>query len=176
MQIIIAKNGRQELWVLTSSFQKFMTATMSSNETNFRIQAGYVDELIRGTKCNGARFHHHDHEMPPFTEWRSWHREEFDDSRFQTVTSLRWHKHPNFFAEYHHSPSLFPPSYSFPRYFARSSFNPWIVRSMYSHRPIDYTIIDHNWRTRDYMYLIFLMWRTNSPLSPTMFLRFHRIY
>ncbi|XP_011881014.1 PREDICTED: protein yellow-like [Vollenhovia emeryi] len=54
-KIITAKNGRQELWILTSSFQKFMTATMSTNETNFRIQAGYVDELIRGTKCNGAR-------------------------------------------------------------------------------------------------------------------------
>ncbi|KAG5314456.1 YELL protein, partial [Pseudoatta argentina] len=54
MKVILAKNGRQELWILTSSFQKFMTATMNSNETNFRIQAGYVDELIRGTKCNGA--------------------------------------------------------------------------------------------------------------------------
>lgn len=53
MQIITAKNGRQELWILTSSFQKLMTGTMSANETNFRIQAGYVDELIRGTKCNG---------------------------------------------------------------------------------------------------------------------------
>lgn len=55
LKIITAKNGRQEVWILTSSFQKFMTGAMSSNETNFRIQAGYVDELIRGTKCNGAR-------------------------------------------------------------------------------------------------------------------------
>ncbi|RLU26490.1 hypothetical protein DMN91_000286 [Ooceraea biroi] len=54
LKIITAKNGRQEMWVLTSSFQKYMADTMSSNETNFRIQAGYVDELIRGTKCNGA--------------------------------------------------------------------------------------------------------------------------
>ncbi|XP_012523970.1 protein yellow [Monomorium pharaonis] len=61
MKVITAKNGRQELWILTSSFQKFMTGTMSSNETNFRIQAGYVDELIRGTKCNGARTHFDDH-------------------------------------------------------------------------------------------------------------------
>jgi len=30
-----------------------MTDTINSSETNFRIQAGYVDELIRGTKCNG---------------------------------------------------------------------------------------------------------------------------
>lgn len=57
MKIITAKNGRQELWVLTSSFQKFMTGTMNSNETNFRIQAGYVDELIRGTKCYSPHMH-----------------------------------------------------------------------------------------------------------------------
>ncbi|KYN07653.1 PREDICTED: protein yellow-like [Cyphomyrmex costatus] len=57
MKVITAKNGRQELWILTSSFQKFMTATMNSNETNFRIQAGYVDELVRGTKCNGVGLH-----------------------------------------------------------------------------------------------------------------------
>lgn len=54
LKIITAKNGRQELWVFTSSFQKFMTGTMSANETNFRILAGYVDELVRGTKCNGG--------------------------------------------------------------------------------------------------------------------------
>ncbi|XP_050459219.1 protein yellow-like isoform X1 [Cataglyphis hispanica] len=54
LKIITAKHGRQELWVLTSSFQKYMVATMNANETNFRIQAGYVDELIRGTKCNGG--------------------------------------------------------------------------------------------------------------------------
>ncbi|XP_011638273.1 protein yellow-like [Pogonomyrmex barbatus] len=58
MKVITAKNGRQELWLLTSSFQKFMTSTMNSNETNFRILAGYVDELIRGTKCNGVRLGH----------------------------------------------------------------------------------------------------------------------
>lgn len=42
------------MWVLTSSFQKYMADTMNPNEINFRIQAGYVDELIRGTKCNGV--------------------------------------------------------------------------------------------------------------------------
>lgn len=51
LKIITAKNGRQELWVLTSSFQKFMTDSMHPNETNFRIQAGYVDELTRDNKC-----------------------------------------------------------------------------------------------------------------------------
>lgn len=64
MKIISAKNGRQELWVLTSSFQKFMVGTMSSNETNFRIQAGYVNELIRGTKCNGNSESNRNFEQP----------------------------------------------------------------------------------------------------------------
>lgn len=29
-----------------------MSGTLNSNETNFRIQAGLVDELVRGTKCD----------------------------------------------------------------------------------------------------------------------------
>ncbi|XP_011298960.1 major royal jelly protein 3 [Fopius arisanus] len=40
----------QEVWVLTSAFQKVMNG-LNPNETNFRIQAGFVDELVRGTKC-----------------------------------------------------------------------------------------------------------------------------
>ncbi|KAK1118673.1 hypothetical protein K0M31_014977 [Melipona bicolor] len=52
LKIITSKKGRQELWVLTPSFQKYMTGKLRSNETNFRIQAGFVDELIRGTKCD----------------------------------------------------------------------------------------------------------------------------
>ncbi|XP_072744614.1 yellow-e3 isoform X4 [Anoplolepis gracilipes] len=68
LKIFTAKNGRQELWVLTSSFQKYMTATMSANETNFRIQAGYVDELVRGTKCNGGFDRNRAYETSPFTK------------------------------------------------------------------------------------------------------------
>ncbi|KOX78395.1 Protein yellow [Melipona quadrifasciata] len=49
LKVITSKKGRQELWVLTPSFQKYMTGKLHSNETNFRIQAGFVDELIRGT-------------------------------------------------------------------------------------------------------------------------------
>ncbi|XP_032684643.1 protein yellow-like [Odontomachus brunneus] len=52
IKIIIPNNNREELWILTSSFNKFMTDSLHKNETNFRIQAGYVDELIRGTKCS----------------------------------------------------------------------------------------------------------------------------
>ncbi|XP_015591230.1 protein yellow isoform X2 [Cephus cinctus] len=54
LKIITAKNGRQELWVVTVSFQKFMSGSLTPNETNFRIQAAYVDELVRGTKCDVA--------------------------------------------------------------------------------------------------------------------------
>ncbi|XP_015109645.1 major royal jelly protein 1 [Diachasma alloeum] len=45
--------GRQEVWVLTSAFQKVMNE-LNPNEVNFRIQAGFVDELVRGTKCQGG--------------------------------------------------------------------------------------------------------------------------
>lgn len=55
MKVVTARNGKQELWVLTSSFQKYMTGTLNPNETNFRIQAGYVDDLVRGTKCDPYR-------------------------------------------------------------------------------------------------------------------------
>ncbi|XP_053994820.1 uncharacterized protein LOC128885082 [Hylaeus volcanicus] len=52
MKIITSKNDRQEIWVLTASFQKYMTGSLNSNETNFRILAGFVEELVRGTKCD----------------------------------------------------------------------------------------------------------------------------
>lgn len=52
MKIISSKKDRQELWIFTISFQKYMSGTLNSNETNFRIQAGLVDELVRGTKCD----------------------------------------------------------------------------------------------------------------------------
>ncbi|XP_012269402.2 protein yellow-like isoform X2 [Athalia rosae] len=54
IKVITSKNGRQELWVMTISFQRVMTGTMSPNETNFRIQAAVIDELVRGTKCDVA--------------------------------------------------------------------------------------------------------------------------
>jgi len=38
--------------VSTAAFQRYMSGTLHPNETNFRIQAGFVDELVRGTKCD----------------------------------------------------------------------------------------------------------------------------
>ncbi|XP_066592902.1 dopaminechrome tautomerase-like [Prorops nasuta] len=52
LKIITEKSGKQELWVLTASFQRYMSGSLHSNETNFRVQAGFVDELVRGTKCD----------------------------------------------------------------------------------------------------------------------------
>lgn len=52
MKIITSKKGRRELWVLSASFQKYMSGSLNSTETNFRIQGGFLSELIRGTKCD----------------------------------------------------------------------------------------------------------------------------
>ena len=84
-QIITSKKGRQELWVLTASFQKYMTGTLRSNETNFRIQAGFVDELIRGTKCDVSSLETYLH-----SKWWSWHREQFSDYHHQNFSPKLW--------------------------------------------------------------------------------------
>ncbi|XP_017755159.1 PREDICTED: protein yellow-like [Eufriesea mexicana] len=52
IKIVLSQDGKQELWVLTASFQRYASGTLHPNETNFRIQAGFVDELVRGTKCD----------------------------------------------------------------------------------------------------------------------------
>ncbi|KAK0157801.1 hypothetical protein PV328_011492 [Microctonus aethiopoides] len=54
-------NGQEELWMITVRFQKIATDTINPNETNFRIQAGYVDELIRGSKCAPRSYYQHHH-------------------------------------------------------------------------------------------------------------------
>lgn len=148
LQIINPKNGRSELWALTSSFQKFMTDSLHSNETNFRILAGYVDELIRGTKCNGVSpraLHNNNFKSLQFAKWRLWHREEFGSPRFQTLSSVQWRKYPNSFAERR-------PMLHFSKFFTRPSPLPfsWVIRSSYDLKPADYTVfIDHDWGTRD---------------------------
>nr|XP_050845756.1 protein yellow-like [Vespula vulgaris]XP_050845757.1 protein yellow-like [Vespula vulgaris] len=58
MKLKYSKKNREEIWILTSSFQRFMTGTLHSNETNFRILAGFVDELVRGTKCDSVTHAH----------------------------------------------------------------------------------------------------------------------
>lgn len=183
--MITAKNGRQEVWVLTSSFQKFMTSNMNSKELNFRILAGYADELVRGTKCNGPSLldRNGGYEPPLFAKWRSWHRGEFDaSSHLQALTSVRWHKYPNFFTHYHRSSSPVTPSYSFSRIFTKPFFFfpriPWTTstRSIYNHRPVDYSIfIDHSWRTRDTIRTLMFP-SCEEQFLPVIFSRCDKIY
>lgn len=52
LKIISSKKGRPELWVLSASFQKFMSGSLKKDEINFRIQASFVNELVHGTKCD----------------------------------------------------------------------------------------------------------------------------
>lgn len=52
MKIVTSNKGRRELWVLTSAFQRYMSGSLNTAETNFRIQAGFLNELVRGTKCD----------------------------------------------------------------------------------------------------------------------------
>ncbi|XP_076623551.1 yellow-e3 [Colletes latitarsis] len=58
LKIVTSKKGRQEIWILTVSFQKYMSGSLNSNETNFRIQAGFLEELVRGTKCDVSSLSH----------------------------------------------------------------------------------------------------------------------
>ncbi|KAI4502100.1 hypothetical protein M0802_002782 [Mischocyttarus mexicanus] len=58
MKVGFSNKNREEIWIITSSFQRSMTGTLNSNETNFRILAGYVDEITRGTRCQSNRHGH----------------------------------------------------------------------------------------------------------------------
>lgn len=45
----------EELWILTSRFQKIGAGTMKNTEINFRILIGKVDDLVFGTTCGNKR-------------------------------------------------------------------------------------------------------------------------
>ncbi|GJQ83891.1 putative melanin biosynthetic process [Trypoxylus dichotomus] len=55
VKVIDNPRGHQELWVLTSRFQKVATGSISPNEVNFRIQAVRVEDAVAGTKCKPTR-------------------------------------------------------------------------------------------------------------------------
>ncbi|KAK9680925.1 Major royal jelly protein [Popillia japonica] len=55
VKVIDNPRGHQELWVLTSRFQKVATGTLSPNEVNFRIQAIRVEDAVAGTRCKAIR-------------------------------------------------------------------------------------------------------------------------
>ncbi|XP_055635772.1 protein yellow-like isoform X2 [Toxorhynchites rutilus septentrionalis] len=50
VKVIRNRKGVEELWVLTCRFQKIMTGSLNMNETNFRIQAIQIPELLNGSR------------------------------------------------------------------------------------------------------------------------------
>lgn len=50
MKIVNGKHG-PELWVLTSSYQKFATNSLSNITYNFRILQGDIPALLKGSLC-----------------------------------------------------------------------------------------------------------------------------
>lgn len=75
MKVVMNRKNKEELWVLTCSFQvrykkkcgtqninrvlnsrvqRVMTGSINSNEVNFRIQAIQIDELLSGSECTRA--------------------------------------------------------------------------------------------------------------------------
>ncbi|XP_053682299.1 major royal jelly protein 1-like [Sabethes cyaneus] len=55
LKVIRNRKGVEELWVLTCRFQKIMTGSLNTNETNFRIQAIQIPELLGGSRSCKAR-------------------------------------------------------------------------------------------------------------------------
>ncbi|XP_026318568.1 protein yellow-like isoform X2 [Hyposmocoma kahamanoa] len=51
VKVINNLKGEQELWVLTSSFQRVITKSLSSNRTNFRIHAGKIPVILARSPC-----------------------------------------------------------------------------------------------------------------------------
>lgn len=72
MKVVLNKKGKEELWVLTCSFQvrngifsffysqitefnliqkRVMTGSISSREVNFRIQGIQIEDLLNGSQC-----------------------------------------------------------------------------------------------------------------------------
>ncbi|XP_062547215.1 major royal jelly protein 1-like [Armigeres subalbatus] len=50
VKIVRNRKGIEELWVMTCRFQKIMTGTLNMNETNFRVQAIQIPELLDGSR------------------------------------------------------------------------------------------------------------------------------
>ncbi|CAG5031519.1 unnamed protein product [Parnassius apollo] len=51
LKIVNNLKGEQELWVLTNSFQRMMTGSLSSNRVNFRIHAEEISVLMANSPC-----------------------------------------------------------------------------------------------------------------------------
>ncbi|KAF5288324.1 hypothetical protein FQR65_LT12058 [Abscondita terminalis] len=53
VKVITNKLGKQELWFVTMRFQRMATGTLDVSDKNFRIIAGKIDDLTKGSKCYG---------------------------------------------------------------------------------------------------------------------------
>lgn len=51
VKVINNLKGEQELWVLTSSFQRVMTGSLNSNRINFRIHAEKIPVILEKSPC-----------------------------------------------------------------------------------------------------------------------------
>jgi hypothetical protein len=55
IKVVTNSRAVQELWEMTSRFQKVAADTISTSEINFRIQAGKVEDLVYNTICKSGR-------------------------------------------------------------------------------------------------------------------------
>lgn len=51
VKVVNNLKGEQELWVLTSSFQRVMTGSLDSNRVNYRIHAEKIPRLLNNSPC-----------------------------------------------------------------------------------------------------------------------------
>ncbi|XP_063904231.1 protein yellow-like isoform X2 [Zophobas morio] len=61
VKVVTNSKASQEVWVMTSRFQKVATESLSQSEVNFRIQAGRTEDLVSGTICKSGQ---HSHSRP----------------------------------------------------------------------------------------------------------------
>lgn len=52
VKIVNNPNGGQELWVLTSSFQRVMTGSLSTDKINFRVHTEKISTLMANSPCS----------------------------------------------------------------------------------------------------------------------------
>lgn len=84
----IVKNlkGEEELWVLTSSFQRVMTGSLDNSRTNFRIHAEKVPNVLRNSPCAlPPKGHQHGYHANLITPEGGYHHGTY---RYGAVSSL----------------------------------------------------------------------------------------
>ncbi|XP_075973485.1 major royal jelly protein 9-like isoform X2 [Anticarsia gemmatalis] len=55
MKVVTNAKGEQELWILTSSFQRVMTGTLSASRVNFRIHAEKITTILENSMCREGK-------------------------------------------------------------------------------------------------------------------------